>query len=479
MVLGSIVAVRTLRFDSLQLKASTSPAGPIDTAAAARRLAGALRFRTVSHAEAQQVDSAAFLQLHRYLAGAFPRVHGQLRRETVSGLGLLYRWTGRDTSLKPVLFMAHTDVVPADTGGGAWEHAPFAGDVADRHVWGRGALDDKAAVTGLLEAVEMLLKQGFRPERTVYLAFGHDEEVGGARGAARTAALLKKRGVRLRYVLDEGGAIVQDAVPELDHPLALIGIAEKGYLSVELTVDGTGGHSAMPPPQTSISILSTALAELERNPLPPRLDGVTSTFLRYVGPELGGVLRTVMANLWLFGPLVRDRLAARNVSNALVRTTMAATVIRGGVKDNLLPESARAVVNFRLLPGTSAHRILEYVRQTIDDPRVVVRPVGEMSAPSEVSETDTPAFRLLRKSLREVYRGTDLVAAPYLVIGATDSRHYAPLAEQVYRFAPFVLGPDDRSRIHGTNERISFRDYVRMVGFYRRLIQHTDSLKSH
>ena len=462
---------------AFRLTSTQAPAGPaadvrVDTAAAAQRLAEALAFRTLSHEDAARVDTSAFRALHDYLERAFPGVHAVLKCEVVSELSLLYTWEGRDPAQPPIVLLSHLDVVPVEAEE-TWEHAPFGGNIAGGYVWGRGALDVKSGVTGILEAVELLLKEGFEPERTVYLAFGHDEEVGGRRGAAEVAARLEARDVRPAFVLDEGGAIVRNALPGLDAPLAVIGIAEKGYASLELTVEDEGGHSSQPPPQTAIGILSEAVARLEARPFPARLGGPTAALFRHAGPEMALPWRVVFGNRWLFGPLLKAQLGKTPATNAAIRTTTAATIIQGGVKNNVLPTSARAVVNFRILPGESIQSVTERVCETVADPRVDVRPLPlSLSEPSPVSSTASAGYRTLARTIRQVM--PEAVVAPYVVIGATDARHYASIADDVYRFAALELGLDDRSRIHGPNERITVGAYARMITFYYQLLRNAN-----
>jgi carboxypeptidase PM20D1 len=237
------------------------------------RLAQALRFATISHEDPAQVDRAPFRELHRFLEESFPQVHHSLKREVIEEYSLLYTWQGTDASLAPALFAGHIDVVPVESGTETeWQYPPFEGCVEEGYIWGRGALDDKVAVLGLLEAAEALLARGFQPHRTIYLAFGHDEEVGGTYGAKRIAALLQQRGVRLEFALDEGLAVTEGIIPKVSKPVAMVGIAEKGYLCLELSAESRGGHSSMPPSETAIGILSAAITRLERHPMPPRRD---------------------------------------------------------------------------------------------------------------------------------------------------------------------------------------------------------------
>lgn len=473
LLLVAVLLFRTARFTSRQLPAEPAVRLVLDTAGAAERLAGAIRFRTISYQDSTAFDGPEFARFHDYLRSRFPRLHALLKREVTSGYSLLYEWRGTDTSLKPILLMAHQDVVPVEGGTeNRWTEPPFAGRIAGGFVWGRGALDDKGNLMAALEAVERLVADGVTPRRTIYLAFGHDEEVGGRRGAARTAALLASRGVRLEYVLDEGGAITTGLVSGISGPVALVGIAEKGYLSLELTVHAEGGHSSMPPPQTAVGILSAAVARLEARQMPRRIRGATAAMLDYIGPEMGFSRRLALANRWLFGGLIARQFGATPSGNAMLRTTTAPTMLAAGVKDNVLPSSARAVVNFRILPGDSVAGVVTHARRAIDDPRVTIAVVaGSVNEPSPVSPVASESFGVVQRTIRQV--APDAVVTPWLVVGGTDARNFAGLTSNVYRTGALALGPDDLERIHGTNERVAIGDYARNIAFYVQLIRNS------
>jgi len=473
-IFASVLVVRTARFASRQVP--VSPAGNIavDSAKVADHLSAALQFQTVSYDDPAKRDREAFLGLARHLEATYPKVHSTLTREAVADYSLLYTWKGREPAQKPLLLMAHEDVVPVEPGTESrWTYPPFSGRVAEGYVWGRGAMDDKYSLVTIFEAVEKLLQEGFQPRRTIYLAFGHDEEAGGQAGAAAVAALLESRGVKLEYVLDEGGASIRGMVENIAEPVAMVGIAEKGYVSVGLTVESPGGHSSMPPPETAVGILSAALVRLEQHPMPARIGGPVREMFDYLGPEMPFLPKMFCANLDLLAPLAKRRLAAAPATNALIRTTTAPTMLEGSVKDNVLPITARAVVNFRILPGDTVEGVLDHVRRTVDDPRVKVAKFGSFSSePSAVSNTDSPSFRLLEQTIRQVFPGT--VVAPTLVIGGTDSRNYAKLTENTYRFGPVTITPPDLARVHGTNERISEENLAGAVKFYVLLIRNSN-----
>jgi carboxypeptidase PM20D1 len=473
LILTAAVLVRAARFGSRQPAVAGLAPAFVETEVVARHLAEAVRFATISAQDPAALDAEAFRGFHRYLEVTYPRAHRALARETVSEWSLLYAWRGRDPSLLPVLLAAHTDVVPVDAGSvGDWTHPPFAGVTADGFVWGRGSMDDKASLVCILEAIEGLLAEGFAPERTLYLAFGHDEEVGGERGAAEIARRLGERGIRLAFVLDEGGVVVETGfVPGFHRRIATIGIAEKGSVSIALDAVAEGGHSSTPPRSTAVGIVAAAVAELERHPLPGRIDGTTALFLEHLGPELSFPLRAVIANRWLFAPLLEVALSSSPATDAMLRTTTAATLVEGGVKENVLPIRARAVMNFRIHPSDSIDAVVEHVRRVVDDERIELT-VGlrsEPREPSPVSPVDSEAFGEIARTAREIF--PDAVAVPYLVLGGTDARHYVELTPRIYRFGPFEYGRDALIRAHGTDERIAVENLVSGVRFYRRLVE--------
>jgi carboxypeptidase PM20D1 len=471
LLLAAVVLVKTALFASRQVPAEPAAPLAVDREQIAARLAGAIRFRTISNPDPAAVDVRAFLGLHAHLERSFPRAHAALTREVIGDHTLLFTWPGTEATLRPLLLMAHQDVVPIEPGmENAWIHPPFEGRIADGYIWGRGTLDDKSGVLSQLEAVELLLAQNWEPRRTVHLAFGHDEEIAGARGAAAVAALLRSRGVELEYVMDEGLVITVDALKGVPAPVALVGIAEKGFVVVELSVRSPGGHSSMPPPSTAIGILSTAVHRLEARQFPARLEGVAGSLFAHVGPEMPFLQRLVLANLWLSRWLLLRQLAASPATNAVIRTTTAVTQIDGGVKENVLPSQARAIVNFRTLPGDGPETVVEHVRAAIGDPRVAVRMLDSSPA-SGVSSLAAPSYRLVERTIRQVF--PEVVVAPGLFIALSDSRHFAALTPNVYRFRPWRATLEDLRRIHGTNERISLADYESCVRFYAQLLRNS------
>ncbi len=470
LVLVSVLIVRTLAFKpDLPPLAEIVDLGQWDEQRLAEGLAQSLRYPSVSTGDYDAFDYAPFLELQDYLKRRFPKTFASIPYQTFDQVGLLFRWQGQDESANPILLMAHQDVVPVLPGTEEqWSYPPFGGVIAEGYIWGRGALDDKVGVVGLLEAVERHLTEGFVPPRTIYLAFGHDEEVGGKKGAVAFANHLKEQGVTLDFLLDEGGAIAKNMVPGISQRVALIGPGEKGYISLRLSARGTGGHSSMPPLQTAAGAIGRAVHRLESNPFPADLS-YTVEFMRYLGDAQPFYQRLLFANTWLFGPLADAILSEMPAINAGIRTTTAVTMLQGSVRDNVLPIKASAVVNFRILPGDTTESVIERVKKIIDDEAISVEPYdGFGSNPSPVADTDSAGFRVLSEVIRQV--SPDTIVAPRLVVGATDARHFNEISRNSFRFIGMELGPEELDGIHGTNERLSVESYTEAVKMYYALI---------
>ena len=470
LVLATVLAANTWRQGSRQLPVQPLPALQVDRDGAAQSLAAAVRAKTVSGLLDPGGVAREFEQLHAHLRTRYPLVHG-LARETFGEHTLVFTWPGSDAQLKPLVLMAHQDVVPIAPGTEPlWKQPPFAGTIEGGFVWGRGAWDNKGNLISQLEAVEALLKSGFKPRRTVLLVFGHDEEVGGRLGAVKVAEHLKRKGMMLDTVIDEGLVVTEGLLPGIAAPVSLIGVAEKGSLSLQLVAEAKPGHSSLPPApgESAIGMLSAALARLDARPLPGGISGVAGEMFAAMAPEMSGFQRVALSNLWLFGPVVEKMLAKGPSTNALMRTTTALTVLNAGNKENVLPGRAEAVVNFRILPGDTAASVTEFVKATVADPRIEVKPYGLAFEPSRVSSSAAPMFGHIQRAAREVFAGS--LAAPGLMLAATDARHFDDIADNVYRFSPVRAKPEDLTRFHGTDERLSVDNLVEMIRFYHRLV---------
>ena len=393
-------------------------------------------------------------------------------REIVGGYSLLYTWAGTDPSLDPVLLMSHLDVVPIAPGTQSqWEEAPFSGAISGGYVWGRGTIDTKGSLVAMMEAADMLAAKGFAPARTIMFAFGHDEELGGDDGNAAIAALLQARGVKLAWVADEGGVIGEGLMPGVDGPVAMIGVAEKGSVSLAITAHAKGGHSSMPPAadETAIGRLARAIGRIGDAPFESKVDGATRRMFESLAPGVPFMQRMVYANLWLFEPVVRAIMGKSQSGAAQLHTTIAPTIISGGVKENVLPPDAYAVVNFRIHPRDTGGSVIAHVREAVDDPEVSVEAMPGTREASKVSNIDGEGYRVLTQAIRESFPAT--LIAPYLVVGGTDSRHYLPITDNVFRFIPIRMGADDMARFHGTNERVSVENMGEAVAFYIKLME--------
>lgn len=464
--------VNAISFKSKQLSVQAVPLDQISEASI-QNLAEALKIKTISPENLNDFDSSAFIEFSGFLSRTYPLSDLILEKKTINKFSFLYKWEGIDSSLNPIVLMAHLDVVPVpETDLKDWKYAPFEGKIINDTLWGRGAIDDKVGVIGIMEAVEMLIRKGFKPKRTVYLAFGHDEEIGGNNGAVAIAKYLEEKNVKAEFVLDEGGSIVQGIVPGIEKDVALIGIAEKGFVSLELSVEVEGGHSSMPKDETAIDIISKSIIDLREKPFPAQLTPPLIGFIDNLGPEMPIVNRIVFANRTIFSSLITKIYSQSDAGRALVRNTIAPTIFNSGVKDNVIPQSAKATINFRILPGSSIAEIVNHVKNAINDDRIHIA-LGEFaSEPSASSSTTSASYEIINKSIVQVY--PHVLTAPNLVIGATDSRHFEKISANIYRFLPIYINEGNIKSFHGINERIARKEFNSAINFYSRLIENSN-----
>lgn len=464
-IIAGIIIVKTSGVSSRQ--AIIEPVTPVNISEGAEnRLSGAIQIPTIS--DPKNFDEKAFLALDTFIQKKYPLINSTLERMDVTPLSIVFKWPGKHADLQPVLLMGHTDVVPVEGNSNQWQEDPFSGIIKEGFIWGRGTLDDKLTVFSILESIEQLLAEGYSPSRSIFLAFGHDEETGGKQGAQQIADWFKKEKIQFEYILDEGLLILEDAVTGLSQPAAMIGIAEKGYVTLDLTARlENGGHSSMPPAETAIGVLSKAIVNLQETPFPATIDGATGIFFDHIAPEMSWPFKALISNRWLTEGLLIHQLSKEPSSNAIVRTTTAPTIISGGVKDNVLPSEASAKVNFRIRPGETQATVADHVRKIIADPRIEVS-INMGNEPSAISGTESFGFQVIQKSIQEVFPG--VIVAPSLVIGGTDSRHYQELSDNIYRFMPVMIHKEDLTRIHGKNERVSVENYHQSIRFFRQLI---------
>ncbi len=463
--------IKTFTFTSNQIEVQTVKGINIEDDAIGR-FQEALRIKTISFENDENFDPKPFEDFNQFLKVNYPLVDSLLNHQNFSRFSHLYKWEGSDKSLKPIILIGHIDVVPIASPD-KWSVDPFSGEIKDGKIWGRGTIDDKFSVVGILEAVEILLGEGFQPKRTIYLSFGHDEEIGGDEGAVLIAEHLKQQGIEAEYVLDEGYAITQKLIPGIETDVAMIGIGEKGSTTIEFTVDMEGGHSSQPARESAIDVLASAIAKLKETPLPPTISEAMHGFMDQLGPEMGFVNRMAFANRNIFkGMIISTYESASNAGNALVRTTTAPTIFEAGIKENVIPTFARAVVNFRIIPGQTAEDVMAHARETINDERVQASFYGFNSNPSPVSPMDSKGYQVINKTIKEIFSET--LTAPNLVIAATDSRHFGEVSKNIYRFVPYHINEENISTFHGVDEHISIEDYKNAIRFYRQLILNSD-----
>ncbi|MBO3116492.1 M20 family peptidase [Winogradskyella sp. DF17] len=478
-------------FTSMQMTGVEQVAIDVDLDGAVERLSKGVTYKTISNQDREDFDTEAFLAYHKFLEESYPNVHKTLKKEVHGDprpYSLLYTWEGKDTSLQPALFYAHLDVVPVpEDSRDQWKEDPFAGTVKDGYIWGRGVLDDKNQVQAILEAAEMKIAAGWQPSRTIYFVFGQDEEVGGAEGAKAIADVLEQRGIeRFAYVMDESAPLTPGIFPGIDDNTALIGIAQKGFISLQLQINGIGGHSSMPPEESNIGILAEAITKLEAAQFPYKIHPAVRSQYRYMGPELDEENQPLYAAV-AFGKddeltemeqKFIDVMSKNEVTRAMLHTTIATTIFNAGIKDNVLPPTATAVVNFRPMPGDTPEVIIQHVKNAIQDDRIEIKDISASTPATNIAEVGNPAYNMLEKTIRQIY-GNDLIVAPFFVVGGSDSKHFQArdFAPDVYTITAIQLeNTEEFKGFHGVNERILVAEYAKSIGFFYQIFDNLEEL---
>ncbi len=428
-----------------------------------------LRIPTMSRNEIEATDWPQFDAFVDALPRLYPHLHASLERTLIARHSLLYRWAGREPGA-PTVLMAHYDVVPATAEG--WEHPPFSaeltGDGSEQLLWGRGTLDDKGALVAILEAVESLVGAGHLPQNDVYLSFGHDEETVG-KGAQAVVAHLAEHGIRPALVIDEGGAVVEGVFPAVHDPIAMVGVSEKGITTLRLQVTQAGGHASTPPRMTATVRLARAITRLNARPFPARLSETNLQMIETLGARATGPLRQVFTRARALKPLMIAAFGRlSDETRAIVRTTTAVTRLSGSLASNALAEQAYAEVNVRIAVGSTVDETLRHVRRAIRDPLVQVL-VVDANEPSPVSPTSGPEWGAIREAITESHPAA--IVSPYVMLGASDSRHFTRISDAVYRFTPFEMSTEERGTLHARNERIRVATWLKGIGFYATLLR--------
>ena len=441
----------------------------LDETKAIENLSKSIQFQTISHPDYEKFDYEEFQRFLSWLETEYFQVFKNLEKKYL-GKTLLLKWQGEASDLNPILLTAHYDVVPVRADADSiWQESPFSGKIDSDYVWGRGALDDKSGVIAILEAVNYLLEKNFSPRRTVYLSFGHDEEIGGRRGAGKVTEFLLNEGVELEWTLDEGSFLLQDIIPGINKPVAVINVAEKGSLTIQVIGKAEGGHSSMPSSKSSVGYLAEALLKLENNPVPGKLEGISLGLFDEVSKQMPFQYKILFANLWLFEPLINNFLSDSPTMNAVIRTTTAPTMLSASNRLNVLASEAVGTVNFRLHPRDNPEKIINFVKDLISNENIEVKNLSAGTLASSVSDWETEGYRAISNSVREVYG--DIIVAPGLMVGGSDSKHYAKAAKNSYRFNPFPLSANELSGLHGIDERIKKDDFLNGIRSYIKIIQ--------
>ena len=434
---------------------------------AIKHMTEAIQIATETPNDAFEYDSAVFYSYRKLIEKNYPLVHQQLSRTVIDSFNYIYKWQGTDTTKLPMVLMAHYDVVPVEASAiKLWHAKPYGGEVKDNYIWGRGVLDDKSSMISLLEATEAQLKAGFTPSQTIYLCFGADEESNG-RGAAAMVKYFESKKQRFDMVVDEGGEISTEDNKNIRQPIASVGVGEKGYVTLVLSVQRAGGHSSIPEKSSSIGILSKALHTIEENQIPTRITPPIKAYLERISSYNTNFFEKMqLSNLWLFEKWVLHNMTQNRSSNALVRTTLVPTVVNSGVRDNVIPTFATAMVNSRILPGETPNTVKAYVEKIVNDTNVKISIYPNYETmPSTTTEINSAAFKRVESAIHAVVK--DVLVAPMLMVGATDSRNYRTLSDGVINFTPLT----DAKGYHGIDERMLISDYEKCFNYYTFLIK--------
>ena len=460
-----IILGRTLAFRPKQEPAAAPTEVKLDEGRVAANMQAIIRSKTISYLDKSLEDETVFEEFPARLKGLYPRLHEKLAQERIGSRGLLYRWPGKKSD-KPGVLMAHYDVVPVQED--TWDKPPFSAAIENGVLWGRGTLDTKCTLLGVMEAAEKLIGEGFVPENDIYLAFSGDEEIFGP-GAPAIVAELKRRNVTPAFVLDEGGAVVDNVFPGVKEPCALIGLGEKGIMNIGLEAVSAGGHASTPPPHTAVGIVAKAVTRVESKPFPFRLTPAVVSMFDTLGRRSNFLYRMIFSNLWCFKPLLNLMCIRKGGEmNALIRTTCAFTQMSGSPAHNVLPPKATVGANVRLMAGDTVESARAYVEKAARDSRVSVTILNGTN-PSPCSPAEGEAWDRLKTANGQTW--PQAAVSPYLMVAATDSRHYAAISKHVYRFSPLRMTAEERRTIHANNERIELTKLYDLVRFYVRLVK--------
>ncbi len=470
----AVTAIRAVFFVPKKKESGNDalPEEKIDVDRYCQNLSDAIKIKTISNYDREKVDWNEFKRFHEFLEERYPLIHKTLIKTEIADASLIYKWEGTDPSLDGIALLGHQDVVPiADGTIDDWTNEPFEGVNDGEFIWGRGAMDMKNHLIGVMESVEQLIADGYKPKRTVYLCLGHNEEVVAApdNGAKQIAAYLKEQGVHLEAVLDEGGAILPVNINGvLNCNLAGVGVAEKGSVNYEISVNAKGGHSSQPPKHTALGHLADVIKDIENHQFRATMPKFVYELFTEIGKRCSYPVRLVTCNIWLLKPVILKIMTKIPPAASLIRTCTAVTMASGSPQFNVLPQKASITVNFRTMPGVTIPDVEEHIRKSVRNKNIDVKFLVGKEA-SNVSPTDSKAFKII-KELCESADSKNLVA-PFLVMGGTDAYNYENVCENIYRFAPFVVDTNLLLCTHGTNERLPLSAIPDALTFFKRYIK--------
>lgn len=458
----AIVFFNTMKLKSEKpLQVATLDIPRDDTAA--KHLSEAIQIKTISFGDTLPIDTSAFLAFRMFMERTYPLMHAGLEKQTFNQFSYVFKWKGKDSIKAPYVLMAHLDVVPVEAiAESKWTYPSFSGTIQQDTIWGRGAVDDKSSAIAIMEATEQLLKNNFTPERTFYICFGHDEEIAGKRGANILSQWFREKNIRPAFVLDEGGMIDTEKLKDVKRPVAMIATGEKGFVNVDISVAIPGGHSSQPDKETAIDVLNRAIQKVREKQMPPIITPPLQSLLERTAAEQSFLKKMIVSNLWLFRNTVIKNLEDNKQTNAMVHTTLVPTIVKAGIKDNVIPSIAHATFNSRILPGQTSDDVVHFVKNAINDDRVTIKKqtISLMEA-SSTTPSDHPSFNMLESITQKIV--PNVLVSPYLMIGATDSRYYRPFSDAVLNFTPV----QNAKGFHGIDERIGISDLSRMIQFYK------------
>lgn len=490
-----VVKTVTHKFGKAENVANVEVVEAVPTEKAIKRFAGGIRIPTISTTVYEETNFKPFDEFRAYLAEAYPEVYKTMETTTVNTHSMLFRWKGKNSELKPLLFLSHYDVVPVvghdpatmetpeyvfnfedmpaaplETISSDWEYDPFSGAVANGRIYGRGTLDMKCMLFSLMEGADELIAEGYQPERDIWFAFGHDEEVSGRQGAVKIAEYFKEKGLSFEAVYDEGGIIAApgSVMESVKAPMALVGIGEKGFLTLRLKVHGVGGHSSMPPAQSSLVYAAEIMTKLNENQMPAEIIPPIASFLDNVGGEMGFASRMAIANQWLLKPLLLKSLSKSPSSNALTRTTTAITMAKGSDAPNVMASVAEVTVNFRILPGNTVQDVIDHVKRVCEGYEVDFEVISDRE-PSSLSPTNVRGFEIIQEKIGQLY--PDAIVSAYVTIGGTDAYKYQVVSDHIYRLMPISLNLYEQRSIHNENEHITLDNYGKMIWYFKEIMR--------